>query len=145
MWLPKPSKGLVYGVGLGIASLLVTLFVTYLVAQEPELLELEDVPVEVQQVLQVLPGICLHEVVIFPNADSVGVVWGVPPCFDMIDVRERAHWDALERNTARLPRKCGIVFRLPGIPVPVVDTLPSFMECDLPAGFLGVRQAVKTL
>ncbi len=77
------------------------------------------------------PGVCIHEVVVFPNADSIGIVWTNTPCSDLADVRIGAHWDQMNRSTAILPRNCGVVWRLPAVPAPMVDTVAPYV-CSPP-------------
>lgn len=81
------------------------------------------------QMPQEAPGVCLQGVIIFKNADSVGILWDHPPCRDEVDMTNRFHFEALHRETGYLPYRCGIVLRLPGYDVPVVDTLPGDWIC----------------
>ena len=74
-------------------------------------------------------GICLQEVVVFKDADSLGIVWSAPPCFDNIDLRIPQHWALVIAKTIQIPNKCAMVFRLPGYDAPVVDTMSSSPAC----------------
>ena len=118
MKTPKnTSRGIMGGVGLGFGVLfLITLGTA---ARYPP----PTPPLPAQS------GICLQEVVVFRNADSVGIVWSFPPCDDRLDLLNPEVWEGLMRGTAILPSKCGIIFRLPGFNAPIIDTLPTSPSC----------------
>lgn len=84
---------------------------------------------ERSQGVQEAQGVCIQGVIIFRGADSVGILWDHPPCQDEVDMTKRFYFEGLHRETAYLPYGCGIVFRLPGFDVPVVDTLPGDWVC----------------
>ena len=92
---------------------------------------IDEIPLEVLQQLglQEAPGTCLHEVVIYPGGDSIGVVWTQSPCVEWLDVNETTHWGLMIKSIAKLPYGCGIVFRLPNVSAPVIDTFPSWGVC----------------
>ena len=80
--------------------------------------------------LQVPPsGVCIHEVVIWPNADSVGMAWTHAPCFDDVDLRDPIHSMSMRRSVLHLPGRCGLLYRLPTFPGPVVDTTSVSFAC----------------
>lgn len=80
----------------------------------------------------VATGICLHQVVVFSDADSLGVVWSDPPCNDNINLLNPAHWQLVHTAIAQVPRRCAIVFRLPGFDAPIVDTTLASPACTRP-------------
>lgn len=74
-------------------------------------------------------GICLQQVVVFNGGDSLGIAWSNQPCLDQIDLRVPSHWQGIMTAVIRLPRSCAIVFRLPGLPAPIIDTTFASPAC----------------
>ena len=74
-------------------------------------------------------GVCLHEFVVWPEADSVGVAWTYAPCAGDLDIRNPVHSISMRRSILHLPKRCGLVYHLPGIPGPIVDTTSVSFAC----------------
>lgn len=119
--------------GLTVAAVVLGLLAAVIAMSHPVNAE---IPVDTTQLYDSSPGICIHGVIIFSGVDSVGVLWDRPPCSDTIDIRIPSHWAYLRKSTALLPKRCGILFRLPGFSIPMVDTMQASIACTYPVRLL---------